>query len=58
MMAVVTNITLYVKRFPNLEDMALIIPGLSEKHGGFDSLTNRSDIMESESGAQNPTIIL
>ncbi len=58
MMAVVSNITLYVKRYPNLEDMVLIIPGL-EKRGGFDVNSRSGEFMEaSECGTQNPTIIL
>ncbi len=55
MIAAVANITLYVKRFPNLEDMALIIPGL-EKKGNFD--VSKSDDVDSECGTHNPTIIL
>ena len=30
LLAAVTNITLFVKRFPGVEDMALIVPGLEK----------------------------
>ena len=57
MMAVVSNITLYVKRYPNLEDMVQIIPGL-EKRGGLDFTSRSQEFTESDCGTQNPTIIL
>ena len=33
MVAAVADISIYLKRFPNLEDMVLIIPGLQKKRG-------------------------
>ena len=57
MMAVVSNITLYIKRYQNLEDMTLIVPGLSEKQGGFD-IVNQHDIIEMEYTVQVPTVVL
>ena len=57
LLAAVSNVTLYIKRYSKLEDMALIIPGL-EKRGGFDFSSKLVDDMESESGIPNNTIIL
>ena len=54
MMAAVANISLYIKRYPTLDDMVLIIPGLEKKADTMRS----SDDFESELGSQNPTIIL
>ena len=59
MVAAVANITLYVRRFPNLEDMASIVPGLEKKSNfDFSSTTSKLDEHDLDTGAQNPTIIL
>ena len=56
MSAAVTNISLYVRRYPNLEDMVNIIPGL-EKKSNYD-FSRVEDQDYPETGTQNPTIIL
>ena len=63
MMAAVSNISLYLRRYPNIEDMVHIIPGL-DKRGGLADMASSSRLAEEELehhtpyGAQNPTIIL
>lgn len=58
MMAAVTNVSLYLRRYPNLEDMVLIIPGL-DKHSRLDAKSGEDvDYCEPHPGSQNPTIIL
>ncbi len=57
MLAAVSNVTLYIKRYSKIEDMALIIPGL-EKRSGFDFSSKLVEEAESESGIPNNTIIL
>ncbi len=54
MAAAVTNITLYIRRYPNIEDMVHIIPGLEKKS----NMDFGRDDEDDEHGAQNPTIIL
>ena len=56
MIASVSNISLYLRRFSNLEDMVLIIPGLDKK-SNYD-FSSKSEDLEIEVGTQNPTIIL
>ena len=67
LLAAVTNITLFLKRFPGVEDMALIVPGLEKPAslggrgaagGSGIEVTTRVEELESESGGHNPTIIL
>ena len=41
--ASVVNISLYVKRYPNLEDMAAIVPGLDSKSYDFSSANSKLD---------------
>ena len=57
LLAAVTNVTLYIKRYSQIEDLVLIIPGL-EKRGGFDCSGKLAADMESESVIPNNTIIL
>ena len=57
LLAAVANVTLYIKRYSKLEDMALIIPGL-EKRSGFDFSSKLVEDIEFESGIPNNTIIL
>lgn len=54
MMAAVANISLYIKRYPTLDDMVLIVPGLEKKAGNV----RTPDDFEQDLGMQNPTIIL
>ena len=63
MVVAVTNISLYLKRYPNLEDMVAIIPGL-EKHSGLEIRSSSDDQLEHSAmtdpstSCHNPTIIL
>ncbi|KAK2149392.1 hypothetical protein LSH36_454g02016 [Paralvinella palmiformis] len=58
MVASVTNITLYLKRYSRLEDMVVIIPGLHSKSNYDFSKVSSEDEPDTASGSQNPTIIL
>ena len=62
MMACVTNISLYLKRYPMLEDMVVIIPGLHNQSNYDFSKASSDDELEPSTavspGSQNPTLIV
>ena len=48
MVAAVTDISIYLKRYPTLEDMVLIIPGLQKKSGFAMSIDDEDEEEEDE----------
>ena len=58
MCAAVTNISMYIRRYPNLEDMVNIIPGLEKKSNYDFGRVIDTDPDTDTGGTQNPTIIL
>jgi hypothetical protein len=59
LVAAVTNITLYLRRYPTAEDMVRVIPGLDWRKV---NLEHRRDMSSSDLDttivSQNPTVIL
>ena len=58
MAAAVTNISLYVRRYPNLEDMVHIVPGLEKKSRYDFGRVSDQEPEDTDTGTQNPTIVL
>ena len=54
----VTNISVYLRRYSNLEDMVIIIPGLDKRSKMAMSSSRDMEESDYDCGAQNPTIIL